>query len=270
MKLMSEQKSNRFTMSTNKFRAKLLCCMLAGVVCAQAPNPLTVPAKQRKEDATIAREVVRWMPRAHITRHPINDEISERIQKQVFRFFDPTKRIFLQSDVDELQVYKTEHDDLIKAGDLSFIFKLRERFLQRLSERIKWAKEILATELIDVNKPDTISVDPDATNYCANEEEAKQRWRVQVKYDLCQRMLDNETPDKAKEKLSKRYDAVLRNWMSFDARKLPKSISIHWPTASIHTVLTWHPKRSKTLTSRSTPSSKALVPFCHKVTMAKP
>ena len=60
--------------------------------------PLDGPARS---DRTVTRVVKSFMEQEHLSRHPLDDEISTRAMKAFLSGFDPRKMYFLQSDVDE-------------------------------------------------------------------------------------------------------------------------------------------------------------------------
>ena len=59
------------------------------------------------EDHTIAEEVAWLMEKQHLSRHPLDKEISQRCLKKFLKSLDPMKLYFYQSDIDEF----TKHQD---------------------------------------------------------------------------------------------------------------------------------------------------------------
>ena len=55
---------------------------------------------------------------------------------------DPTKRFFLQSDINEFSRYETELDDQIKNKDLTFFDLTYTRLMKRIEESKSYYKTI--------------------------------------------------------------------------------------------------------------------------------
>ncbi len=67
------------------------------------PVPLAEPTAT---DVKIARAVVMILENAHYTRHPVDEEISKRLHQLYLDSWDPTKRYYLQSDIDEFAKFE--------------------------------------------------------------------------------------------------------------------------------------------------------------------
>ncbi len=93
------------------------------------------------------------------------------------------KMYFYQSDYDEFAKRKDELADQIQGGDLSFAYTVFNRFLDRIDERVKAIDKILATKQ-DFTIDEEMVVDKDAVEYPKTAEEAYERWRKRIKYDL--------------------------------------------------------------------------------------
>ena len=65
------------------------------------------------EDHAIAQEVAWLMEKQHLSRHPLDKEISQRCLKKFLKTLDPMKVYFYQSDIDEF----TKHQDELAAGE---------------------------------------------------------------------------------------------------------------------------------------------------------
>src|SRR6478736_2636079 len=117
------------------FRARNLICIAMAVVGLWAatsgvlplgPRPsVAVEAKPVQEmtgptanDRTVTRLVAMMMKREHLTKHPLDDEISRRGLDLFLKSLDSRKLYFYQSDVDEFNKRRNELDDMVSAGDV--------------------------------------------------------------------------------------------------------------------------------------------------------
>src|SRR5207244_4735375 len=101
--------------------------------------------------------------------------------------------------------------------DLSFAFKVYERFATRLGERVKLVEELVKTPE-DFTVKEYLDTDYDKIDYAKNDEEVRERWRKRIKYDLLlQRLGQKPLPDaEAKQKVLSRYKDFQRRWKQLD------------------------------------------------------
>ena len=95
------------------------------------------------EKEKILLSLIRYaLTKGHYEPIQINDEFSEKVFDEFLNNLDPSKRLFLQSDIDEFAQYKYLIDDQIKNEDLTFFNLVYERYNLRLGESKKYYKEI--------------------------------------------------------------------------------------------------------------------------------
>src|SRR4030065_2733347 len=82
----------------------------------------------------------------HYEPQQIDDAFSIKVYDEFLERLDPSKRYFLQSDIDEFSAFKTKIDDQINNEDLTFFFLVYNRFMQRTEESKIYYKEILANK----------------------------------------------------------------------------------------------------------------------------
>jgi carboxyl-terminal processing protease len=207
------KQSARFS---RKFIAPTLVALLAASTLAPAVARPTGPSAR---DRQIALAVSLLMERQHISQRQLDDEISQRGLEALLKQLDPWKLYFYQSDIDELKAKKSELDDMVKRGDIGFAHTIFDRFLQRVQER-----SVIALQQIDAPHDFTIDEtmvrDREAATYAKNTEEAVERWRKRVKYDLLTEVTDDVDEAEAKEKLRKRYRSIEKRWEQTDNDEL--------------------------------------------------
>src|SRR5688572_15227543 len=77
--------------------------------------PLDGPARS---DRRVTKTVECYVEHGHLSRHPLDDEISTRAMKAFLEGFDPRKMYFLESDVEEFMKKDRLLDDEFKAGEV--------------------------------------------------------------------------------------------------------------------------------------------------------
>lgn len=153
--------------------------------------------------------------RGHYDPAAIDDNLSKGIYKDYIEALDPSKRFFLQSDIDEFAKYETLIDDQIKNKDLSFFDLTYNTYLKRMQESQKYYKDILSKPF-DYAVDETINTEYEKLPYAKNIAELKERWRKQIKLSTLSSLTDriklqenekNGTVDeKAKETKDKKKD----------------------------------------------------------------
>lgn len=175
----------------------------------------------RPSDRNVTRIVTTLMKREHLSKHPLDDEISRRGLELFIKQIDSMKLYFYQSDIDEFMKRKNDLDDMVNAGDVSFAYTVFNRLLERVDERVAMAEELLKEE-IDFTKDEVFVTDPEKLKYPTNAEEAKQRWRQRLKYDLLILKADKEEASKEdpKERLKRRYQSFAKRMHQTDSNEL--------------------------------------------------
>ncbi len=181
------------------------------------------PEPPRAQDRTIALVVTKLLQSEHLTEHPMDDEISERSLTTFLENIDPWKLYFYQSDVDRFLAKRKKLDDLVKDRRfdefLGFAYEVFDTLLERTDERAKTVEELLAMEH-DFTIDEEIVRDPDLVTYPRNPEEARERWRKLIKFDLLSLKLDDMNDEEALEKLHSRYESRFRRLHQTDREEL--------------------------------------------------
>ncbi len=87
-----------------------------------------------EKDKALLQLITFVIEKGHYEPKVIDDNFSKSLYKSYINGLDPSKRLFLQSDMDELSKYETRLDDQIKTRDLSFFDLTYTRLMQRTEE----------------------------------------------------------------------------------------------------------------------------------------
>jgi carboxyl-terminal processing protease len=166
-------------------------------------------AANTANDAQTAQLVTQLVPRFHLHHPKIDDVASVKIFDGFLKLLDQGKMYFLKSDIDSFSPHRTTLDDEIKAGDVQFAYTVFDTFKQRLSDQLKKAHTLIDQEQ-DYTVDESMITDSKVLDWAATQEELDDRWRKRVKFDMLQYKLDDETLEKAREKLHKRYRNIGR------------------------------------------------------------
>ncbi len=177
------------------------------------------PTQPSVADRQITLAVATLMQQGHLSRQRLDDTISERCLATFIKELDPWKLFFYQSDVDDFQRNHDRLDEMFDNGDIRFAYDVFARFLARVDERVAVAQAELAKPH-DFTIDEEMIRDPDAAEFPKTPEEAAERWRHRVKYDLMKELADDVPMDEALKKLHKRYDSIRKSWQQTDDDEL--------------------------------------------------
>jgi carboxyl-terminal processing protease len=127
--------------------------------------------------------------KGHYDPAAIDDTFSKGIYKDYIVALDPSKRFFLQSDIDEFAKFETQLDDQIKNKDLSFFTLTYERLVKRISESKLYYKDVLASPF-DYSIQENFNTDYEKLPYASNTVELKEKWRKQIKLSTLSSLTD--------------------------------------------------------------------------------
>jgi carboxyl-terminal processing protease len=189
--------------------ATLSTTVLAPLATARPTQP---EPREGIKQKNIAIFVSSLMNRRHMAQLRLNDEISQRALDMFLKTLDPMKLYFYQSDVDKFAAEKVNIDDYVQKGDVTLALRIFEVFLERVAERTEVAQK-LVDQPHDFTIDESMERDPEKISWAKTREEADERWRKRVKYDLLIQTTDDETPEnEALERLHKRYRSIAQRW----------------------------------------------------------
>lgn len=141
----------------------------------------------------------------HYSPKPINDAYSEEVYNSYFESIDPTKKYFLQSDIEEFAKHKNQLDDYLNKGDLTFYKQTIDRLYERVDEIDKITQDIFSKP-INLDENDEFILEPKLKKHPANKEELYNEWKKYIKYNILQEI---ETMTSKEEAQKEKKDSVI-------------------------------------------------------------
>ena len=171
------------------YKVILLITALSAVLWSFIPNE----KKEDPEKDKLLLELLTFvLEKGHYSPVEINDDFSKKVYAKYLDGIDPTKRFFLQDDIDEFSKYETQIDDMIKNKDLTFFNLTNSRLLQRMEESRTIYKDLLSKPF-DYSIKETINVDYVKLPYVKNKRELTNRWRKQLKLQALSSITDKQS-----------------------------------------------------------------------------
>ncbi len=159
------------------------------------------PDPKEKVLITILKYV---LTQGHYQPKKIDDAFSEKVFEDFLDRLDPSKRYFLQSDIDEFSKYKTKIDDQINSEDLSFFFLVYNRFIKRIEDSKGYYRDLL-TQKFDYEKDEILDINYDDISYAKNKNQLISVWYKQLKFTTLSRLHDKLENEKDKIAEDKNY-----------------------------------------------------------------
>ena len=156
--------------------------------------------------------------KGHYSPAEIDDTFSKGVYKEFLKALDPTKRFFLQSDIDEFSKYETDLDDEIKNKDLTFFDLTYTRLMKRIEESKSYYKTIL-DKPIDYKIDEEFNADYEKLPYANSVAELKEKWRKQIKLSSLASLTD-----RLKLEEDKKNGVVKDNKDSIGSKKIEKVV----------------------------------------------
>jgi carboxyl-terminal processing protease len=147
------------------------------------------PKTDPEKDKLLIELLTFVIERGHYNPAAIDDEFSKGVYKDYITALDPSKRFFLQADIDEFAAYETQIDDQIRNKDLSFFNLTYDRLLKRIEESKSFYTEILS-QPFDYTVDESFNTDYEKLPYAKTTEELYDKWRKQIKLSTLSSLTD--------------------------------------------------------------------------------
>ncbi|TRX02446.1 carboxy terminal-processing peptidase [Flavobacterium gawalongense] len=144
--------------------------------------------------------------KGHYNPANIDDAFSKGIYKDYIQALDPSKRFFLQSDIDEFSKFETQLDDQLLNKDLTFFNLTYDCLMKRMEESKNIYKAVLS-QPFDYNADENFNTDYEKAPYPKDVKELTDKWRKQIKLSTLSSLTDrlklqenkNKVVDKTKD-----------------------------------------------------------------------
>ena len=184
------------------YKVILLITALSAILWSFVPSE----KKEDPEKDKLLLELLTFvLEKGHYSPIELNDDFSKKVYKKYLENIDPTKRFFIQSDMDEFSKYETSIDDMVKSKDISFFNLTNSRLLQRMKESRAIYENVLSKPF-DFNSKETINVDYDKLPVSKNKSELVERWRKQLKLSALSSITDKQKLEEDKHKDDASYE----------------------------------------------------------------
>jgi carboxyl-terminal processing protease len=185
------------------YKVILLITVLSAVLWSFIP---TEKKSDPEKDKILLELLTMVLERGHYSPVAIDDAFSKKVYAKYLEGIDPTKRFFLQSDIEEFSKYELQIDEMIKRKDLTFFNLTNSRLLQRMQESRAIYENVLANPF-DFSSNENINVDYEKLPYTKSKKELMDRWRKQLKLQALSSITDKQKLEEDKKTKDANYTA---------------------------------------------------------------
>ncbi|MDQ8205184.1 carboxy terminal-processing peptidase [Pelagicoccus sp. SDUM812003] len=168
-----------------------------------------------------ARLIVEMLETMHFESSEISDETFVELITHYMEDLDYNKLYFLSTQEKGFQEKygPTLGFKLRYQGEMEAAFEIYTLYRDRAIARIEWVLKQLEKDW-SFDTDEYFVYDRSESEWPATEEEADELWRLRIKYELLQEILNDKTQEEAKERIAKRYKRVLRNIYEFGSKNV--------------------------------------------------
>jgi len=178
-----------------------LALFWAGCETSKAPV-FTLPAQSvthlqpGPDDARIAHVTARLLEEYHYLQRPLDTELSERFFDGYINSLDPRHENFLQSDMAEFNIYRTNLDHLTidhGTADVTPAFVIYDRYAERIQQHDAYVAELLKQDKFKfTSTDDQIVLDRRHAPFPKDLAAAEALWYQRLRYEYLQEKLSRE------------------------------------------------------------------------------
>ncbi|GAB4139854.1 MAG: carboxy terminal-processing peptidase [Bacteroidia bacterium] len=184
---------------------------------------------EAQKEKVILDYTMRILNNTHYRPVELNDEFSNKAFDLFIKRSDWNKKIFLQTDIDELKKnYYNDIDDQVKSQQFSFFNRTVDILNERIKEDRTYYTDILA-QPFDFTVKESVELDPDKLSYAKDKEDMRESWRKYLKYQVMVRFVEmkkeqEKEKEKKKEDFKEKTDAELEQSAREKVRKTQDEI----------------------------------------------
>ncbi len=166
-----------------KWKGILVAAMLSSIVLWSF-NP---GQEEQEKEQLILNAVLQYLEALHFLPQDLNDDFSSQVFDEYLLALDPSKRFLIQSEIDELNVYRSQIDNQIKLRNFDF-FDSSIVIINEATTRAKNIFDVVINKDLDAVDVQSVEMDRKKRQYSADDTELEQLWTKLIKYDYNNRV----------------------------------------------------------------------------------
>ena len=161
---------------------RLFMRMAAFVLLVAALAVQATPEKRQPGafQSMLTKVVAHLISSRHYTSNTLDEDISRQLFNEYFDALDRDRRFFLAQDIEDFSEYRTKLHKSLLSGETDFAYDVYERFLERVRERVAFARERLR-QPFDFEREESLLTDRSEKPWCETPEDLDELWRKRLK-----------------------------------------------------------------------------------------
>ena len=202
----------RFSRVTSSSVALLMSVAVTSASFAsEGPSPGVARADAAATEANITRLTTNVMGEAQFSHRPFDDQLARLLLARYEDALDPSRSVFLQTDIDELAAYAPGLAGSMRStGDTRAAHAVFARYLERLQQQERFTADTLRAGHFDFSGHDRYSYDREHATRPLDLAAARALWSEQLRAEYLQQKLDDKTPAQITKTLTARHAQQLR------------------------------------------------------------
>jgi carboxyl-terminal processing protease len=210
-------------------RALLVTSIVAVPLTIAQANSTDTPVqiKFTQEQGLLIQEIIQLLDRQHYQPRELNDQFGSDVFANYLKRLDPQNSYLSEADLAPFNYLNTELDNLLTQGDLMAMGQLYNLLQQRRLAFIDFNLALLSKDepMFNFELQEDISTFPSNNPRVTNLSAIKDIWRKQLKNAFISGQLNDETADKIKQRLQKRYTSMRKRVLQVELRDAYQAVS---------------------------------------------
>jgi carboxyl-terminal processing protease len=139
-----------------------------------------ISVRPEADYAKIVKTLAHELPREHLSRHALDDAISNQMLENYIKALDSERIYFLESDIAVFSRKEALLDDEIRTGDIAFAYEVFDVFRERVRNRFAYTEKLLEKGF-DLTLDEEYRWKRKEEPWCADEDEWNDLWRKRIK-----------------------------------------------------------------------------------------
>ena len=192
--------------------AAFLATTLVFTAPRQVPLSELFPSPAQTKSAVVINKV---LERFHYRKVELDHDFAQDVLDSYLKALDPSRSFFLARDVERFKGGAKRLDEGLRRGELDLAFDVFRVYRMRVDERVIYAESLLRGPF-DFDRDEAYRLDSPDVAWAKDSAELDDIWRKRVKNDFLTLRLADKTDEEIRERLSERYQGLVRRTHQFD------------------------------------------------------
>jgi len=153
-------------------------------------------------------ELTRTYLHKHISFHYVNDELRQRVVDSYVRRVDPSRSLFLASEIEALKLRLRGTIQDVREGDCTTLEQIHTDLIARYERMEAFVKALLADPDYQLDRDAVLIIDPEKRSWPQTDEQRSQLVTKLVHFQISNYLSSDMDMPEAKEKLAHRYELM--------------------------------------------------------------